>query len=626
MAAAALVLLASPVRTGAASSAAGAPRRATGDARALSTLVRVRVGDLRVDVVGDLARAVRNGSRQALAQFVTGTAGESTLGLERREADDTQGSGSEQHGPATVAVPGMLSVARSGTELATIVTEDLVRSSVTAEIGSIDAMTGLVTSGGALSGTDIRLTASASQVDRVIDLNRVHVFAVGDLLARMGVDPLALGCAGVSDAGARLAVPAAAGACEQLAAVESAIGDARSALDRAAADLDAQRAALSALIGGRAREQVQADRDAVAALSCGALDVLCQTTMLTTLAGFAAQYGVDVSGLLPDGAKSAVLAAIDAVLAAFDALDATLADLDVVNAGIDAAARGTCGAVEGALGAVGAGVPALVADMQRDAGSVDRECDALLGTVSAVLDMPIVTLDGVHIALHVSARETDPAVEVTGTMDSVRIGADLHATAPDLPASAETLTGSVGDAMRDVVGALGLGLPRPTVELMVVEDGHGRRYDGTWYAEGAVTLLHVGFSPAVVPLPSARPLGALAGEPGIPAVTSVSPARAGGFRAAALSTPAVAFDAGVFEAQSSYTAAAAGDDPDGEAGGGVGGEDSGVDDEIGAPAPETTGGRETMPVTGVGLGIVPMGAAAAAFAGAFGVIRYLRKR
>ncbi|MBI4730472.1 MAG: hypothetical protein HY775_13385 [Acidobacteria bacterium] len=598
------------------------PDRADATGTATSTLFRLSAGSTVVSAVGDVARAARNGSTEAFAAFTSGRTDGTTLGAKERRATDDSSSGSDSSGPATLSVPALLSIQQSGVRLETLVRDAFSSSTVSAEVGAVDALAGLATFDGARSVSDIVVNDDLARVARTIAVDRVRIFALADLLARLGVDPLKLACGAIEQTGDLLGVSQASVACERLGEAQGGIAGAKSALDAAAADLVAARDGLQADLAGKTRATAQANRDTVAGLSCGALDVICQTNMLATLVGYGATYGVDVSGSPLDGAKAAVLAAIDATLAAFDALDRALADLAVVNGGIADAASGTCAATESAARAVAAGVPALAGTLDPIAGAISDACGGLLVAVRAVLDTPLLSLGGVSISVKATARAGHPAVEVAGTMDEIKVGLDAPFALPvALPEAAQALTEQIGGLVGAVTSALGIELPAPALEFMAVDSGAGQRYDGAWYAEGSVTLLRIHLPSATISLPASNPLGLLspggiAGARAPRASKSAGTGWAAGLPATSASTPAVTLDLGAFDAVGEFLPATT------AAGPGPGGGD-------GTTAPEVGGGgagQQQLPTTGAGLGVAGVMLGAGALAGAGAIRRFLRVR
>lgn len=400
------------------------------------------------------------------------------------------------------------------------------------------------------------------------------------------------------------------------------------------ASLSEQQQSLAGSGGTQSRDALQSQRDSLSsqrgtiAAMCTGVPLLDQVTCAATrdaqLAAIDAQIsGVDaaLAVVAQYEAVTAQIAAVNAQIAAVDGdlatidlqIDATNRQIDDLSAQLDAilaidptdpdAPRATCKAVVDVLNSASQADPTLAGTFDDVSDDVDGACDQLAGLVRALINTPLVQMDGVEISITVIARAKNPEVHVSGTVGELTVGA-LEPVAVDLSvvsnavAEVESL---VGDTLDAVSKAIGLQLPLPQFEFLATSTGKGRRADGTWFATGSVTAMRIKIPAAEITLPDLDPLGILSDTisvPTLPAATKYGAAAARYGAAAGISTPSVAFDLGVFAAAGDYKGSKT--------------NVLGNDDE--RSSSNTLRGRNTLPVTGVaGLGLAgPLMFAAAA--------------
>jgi peptidoglycan hydrolase CwlO-like protein len=302
-----------------------------------------------------------------------------------------------------------------------------------------------------------------------------------------------------------------------------------------------------------------------------------------------------------DAAIDATQDQIDTLGAQLDALNDELDALISALAVMDAAAPAdtTCTATVEALETVAALEPTLAASMDALRDEVDGACGSLRDEVEALLDVPLITVDGITITLDISARVDAPAVAVTGTLGTVQIG-ENEPVVLDMPTGSDEIPVAqtmIADAIETITEHTGLGLAAPSLGFLVTASDAGRRSDGYWYAEGSVTFLRLSMPAGSVTVPDEPPLGPLEGS-GSQFVASSRIAAAGtgagafasarGLLAAqSFDTPPLSLDLAVFDAAGSYLPAANDTTPNDD--------DSSLDNG---------GARRRLPKTGEGYGLV----------------------
>jgi hypothetical protein len=180
--------------------------------------------------------------------------------------------------------------------------------------------------------------------------------------------------------------------------------------------------------------------------------------------------------------------------------------------------------------------------------TLDTVCDTLLGIVEDLLDTSLLSLDLVNVAMDLTA-DSSPTSVVNAAIGALKVGNmtvvdanDLIALGSQLNAAIDTVESTLGG----VLAATGLDLPLPVLDLLKVTKSTGKA-NGLYFAKGALTVAHVALESANVELPATNPLDVLSGLGGF-APLSV--------QAAAVTTPAVSVDAGVFSGEATYAAAA----------------------------------------------------------------------
>ncbi|MGH2727090.1 MAG: hypothetical protein ACRDKS_08950, partial [Actinomycetota bacterium] len=216
------------------------------------------------------------------------------------------------------------------------------------------------------------------------------------------------------------------------------------------------------------------------------------------------------------------------------------------------------GGLLGDLDLLIAPVTAVVGDVDSAQSTLDGACDTLLGTVESLLDTSVLLLDGIQVGMDLVADKT-PTSAVAGSIGALKVGNLTVADADDLVALGAQLQSAI-DAVEAQLGtvfnALGLsGLPVPQLDLLKVTSSKGKKSNGTYFAKGTMKAASLSIPAAVVDLPAALPLDVLSGLGGFGLAS---------FRSAAVNTPAVSVNAGVFTGEANFKAAAAGStsDPD----------------------------------------------------------------
>jgi hypothetical protein len=512
--------------------AAGAAGTAGGTASGANTLVSLTVGSQTVQVGVDNLASTWSALRHATAGMVLGRAGSLSVAGASRDATSSGTSGSSAIGSHTVSIGGLASLTVADGSVGAFVAPDHVSSSADLTAGATSILGGVASLGTAAMHTAAEVASSKSTVTRTVSLGNVDVLSIGDLLGQLGVDPLALACGAVQTAGAALGVATTA-ACSQLSAAQGAIGAGQDALA-------AQVASLEAAVTGFSLSQVQSDVSTVTALVCGPLDLVCQAAGLAQLLSLNATQGLglDLSGLLFDAAKTAVLDKLDTLVQDFT-------NLDILNGGVTQASAGVCSDVSGALTNVVNGVPSLAATINPLLSTVNATCATLAGTLNTLLDTPLLSIGTVNVSLDTVAAPGAPAATVGGTIGSVKIGAvslpgGLLTLGPDLASKVTSLTSSVTSAL----SGLGIGLPVPTIEILKTSSSKGKQPDGTWYADASLTGVHVAIPSASLSIPSTDPLALLSGTAGLAPVRHRS--------AAPVTSPAIDVQAVKFTAASTF--------------------------------------------------------------------------
>lgn len=409
----------------------------------------------------------------------------------------------------------------------------------------------------------------------------------------------------------------------------------RDTLNEQLAPLQSQQSSLESQTAGLNRTTLQAQRDAQAALcstlllqslidACNqqvaSLDAqLALFSLLDSVNAQIAQKNTLIAAATEEitqsdaaiAAAHATIATLDAAIASLNAslasIDATLAtlneDLDglvTALAMLDpfASVSATCGSVDHALTAVSNQIGSLAATMDPARATVESACAAITGRLNALMDAPLVQLDGVDIHLDAIAREGAPSILVSGTIGRVQVGglAPVGVDLDLLGDGAANVRDLIQDKLDDVITLTGLGFPLPAFELMVTARASGKDGDGNWFARGSVTTLRIHMPSAVISLPSQPPLAVLGdGSTQIARITSRRVSGSGAHLFADSSSPEIIFDVGTFNAASIFHPAT-GSDVDPNNNGGNGGSSATTND----PRYNAAGSARRLPLTGVG--------------------------
>ena len=487
----------------------------TGTATTDNTVLSVAVGNTGVRLGIDLADVLNGSATRSTSKLITGKVGSFTIpGGQSRTATKSSESGKETIQPGTQPIQGIGSVTLAGGFIQSTVSDTQLTSVVDYAAGAANVLGGLVNVATMDSSTNASVDRASSSVERLLTIGDVNVGDLGSLLDNLGINPLAVACDALESTGTALGVGAQVeDACDQLAAVDTDIAGGLGEID----GVETVVGTLETLLA-----------PVCALLPAGTCDTV--TSQIDDLQ-------LDIDAIQTD--------APDACATALDALDDVSGQLDGILVSL------------GVVDALG-DIDALIAPVTAAAGDVDSArdtlagaCDTLLGTVEGLLDTPVLSLDGIQVAMNLVADKS-PTSSVTGTVGALKVGNITVADADDLVALGAQLQeaiDSVNEQLATVFGALGLsGLPIPELDLLKVTSTKGKKADGTYFANGTMRALHLAIPSAVVDVPVELPLDVLTGF-GDFGIAS--------FRAAAVSTPAVTVDAGVFTGDATFKAAAA---------------------------------------------------------------------
>ena len=494
----------------------------TGQANSDNTILKVQVGNTVVKLGTDLADSFNTSILKSTGQFITGTIGAATLsGGASRTATSASQSGSKNIGTGTKSVAGLANLTISSGKIANAISATKVSSAVDFALANINALAGFTNIGTTNSSTDSVVGKSSSVVSRDVSIGDVDVLDLGTLLDQLGVNPLAIACAAIEDVGATLGVDTSA-ACATLSSVTSAIGVGSGEVD-----------ALETVTG---------------TLST-ALNLLCTPVELVT-PGYCDAAQTQITSVLstidnfhadPATACAAFDDAIATITGAADTVVTTL--------------NGLSGGALGDLTALIAPLPSQLDAVDTALATVNSTCSTLLGIVEGLLDTSLLSLDLVSVGMDLVA-DTSPTSAVNAAIGALKVGNltvvdanDLIALGSQLNAAIDTVESTLGG----VLSATGLDLPMPALDLLKVTKSAGKS-NGLYFAKGALSVAHIGLPSAVVDLPATLPLDVLGGLGGFAPLA---------VQAAAVTTPAVAVDAGVFSGEATY-AAAPGANPGGD--------------------------------------------------------------
>ena len=575
-----VALLASTVPSGATAGTSA------GSAETANTVLSLTVAGTEIVVGADAAEAERGDSLYARAAFTAGRGDETTTGQLERTGTSSADSGSDDLVDGDLTLPGLLHLTVVEASASIGVDDARVSSSADSTLAGVDLFDGLVVLDGLASSASAEVTDTASEASRTITLDGLRVFDLAGLLEAIGVDALAVPCEGIEGAAAALGVDADQ-TCEQLAAADDALADARAGLDHIADELDL-------MTTGYDRADVEADRATAAALSCAPLDLLCVADALATLTVLATTYDVTLTD--PTDltiTKAEVVAALDELLAAFD-------DRAVIAEAIDAAGTGTCDATADALTAAEAGLseqdPAGAApELAALRSEAEAACATLRATTGEVMATPVVTMDDVTITLTARAAEGDTVGGVTVSIGAVRIGVNEQITVADL-ADGLAKADALAEAIAAVVDGLMLDAPTPEIELFAVDGSDGQAENGAWFADASLAVLQITQPAGPVTVPDEPPF-ALLGDGATPQGTGGGGIGLGAapraLLAAVVDSPEVVVRAVVFDAAAGFVPASSDGGDGGDDGGGGGNAGPGASGGDGS-----AGHGSGLPVTG----------------------------
>lgn len=492
----------------------------TGTASTDNTIVSVAVGNTGVRLGIDLADVLNGSAIKSTSKLITGKIGSATLpGGQSRTATTASESGKETIKPGTQAIPGIGSVTVAGGFIQSAVSNAKVSSVVDFAAGAADVLNGIAGVATMDSSTKASVSGSASTVERVLTIGSVDVGNLGALLDNLGIDPLALACDAVEDAGAALGIGSVVSdACNQLGAVDTDI--------------------TGGLTEIGSTETVIGTLETLLAPVCALLPAGTCDTVLGQID--ALQLDIDdIQTDAPD-ACATVLEALDSVSGQLDGILSSLGIIDAL----------------GDIDALIAPITAAVGDVDSATATLTSACNTLVDTVTGLLDTSVLSLDGIQVAMDLVADKT-PTSSVTGTIGALKVGSLTVADADDLSDAVATLQATIDDIESQLAGvfsALGLsGLPAPELDLLKFTEDKGKKANGTYFSTGTMRALHLGIPSAVVDVPASLPLDVLSGFGGFGLAS---------FRSAAVTTPAVSVDAGVFTGDATFKAAATTDNGD----------------------------------------------------------------
>ena len=485
----------------------------TGTASTDNTIVSVAVGNTGVRLGIDLADVLNGSAIKSTSKLITGKIGSATLpGGQSRTATTASESGKETIKPGTQAIPGLGSVTLAGGFIQSAVSTSKVSSVVDFAAGAANVLNGIAGVATMDSSTKASVSGNGSSVERLLTIGAVDVGNLGALLDSLGINPLAVACDAVEDAGAALGIGSVVSdACNELAAVDTDITGGLGEID--------------------GTETILGTLETLLAPVCALLPAGTCDTVLGQIN--ALQLDIDdIQTDAPDACATA-LSALDQVSGQLDGILSSLGIIDAL----------------GDIDALIAPVTGAVGDVDSATSTIQGACDTLVGTVTGLLDTSVLSLDGIQVAMDLVADST-PTSKVTGTVGALKVGDLTVADADDLVALGSQLQAAIGQIetqLGTVFSSLGLsGLPAPQLDLFKVTSHKGKKANGTYFADATMRALHLGIPSAVVDLPANLPLDVLSGFGGFGLAS---------FRSAAVSTPAVSVDAGVFTGEASFKAA-----------------------------------------------------------------------
>jgi hypothetical protein len=481
----------------------------SGKAYADNTILKVQVGNTVVKLGTDVAESLNLSSLKAYGKFLTGSVDDAQLlGGAERTATSSKNSGTKNLGTGTKSIAGLASINVASGAISTSIAQAKINSAVDFVLGSVNALGGFTNLSTTKSSTDSTVGTKSSLVSRDVSIASVDVLDLRTLLDQLGVDPLSMACGAVASVGSALGVDTSA-ACAQL-------NDVNDAIDGVTGGTDATETVLGVL------------ETALAPLCLIAPAGTC-----TTVTGQIDALQADIDAFQANPASTCA------------ALDSTIDDLSGQLSGVVATLNGLSGGALPDISALIAPVTSQLTALGDVQGTLNDACNQLLGIVDSLLDTPVLQLSGIKVAMDLAAK-TNPAAAATGSIGALKVGNLTVVDANDLVALGGQLNAAIDtveSALGTVFSATGLGLSAPSLDLLKVTKSKGRKTNGTYFANAAMTVAHLAIPSAVVDVPATDPLGVLGGLGGF-APASV--------RMSAVTTPAVAVDAGVFSGAATF--------------------------------------------------------------------------
>jgi len=486
----------------------------SGSATTDNTILGVTVGSTVVKLGTDAADSLNTSTLKAVGRFITGQVGPVSLGSPiEKSATSASDSGSKSIGSGVTQNFGPLgSVKLQGGKVAAAISSTKVSSAVDFTLANLNALGGFTNIGTTTSSTDSIVGTTSSTVSRDVSIGKFDVLDLRTLLGQLGVDPLALACAAVEDTGATLGVDTSA-ACSTLTSITDSLGvDIPTEVDGTETVLGVLELALAPLCA------------LAPAGTCDTVNAQI-ASLQTAIDNFQADPASTCSSM--DDAIATVSGAADTVVATLNGLSGgALPDLTALLAPVTS----QLGALDTAL------------------ATLDSTCATLLGLVDGLLDTPILSLDLIKVSMDLAAK-VGPTAAAAGSIGTLKVGNLSVVNSDDLVALGSKLTDAVNtveSALGGVLSATGLGLGVPSLDLLKVTHSAGKTAAGSYFAKAALSVVHLSIPSASVPLPGSNPLDVLSG---------LGTFGAASVHVAAVTTPAVAVDAGVFSGNASYKAA-----------------------------------------------------------------------
>jgi hypothetical protein len=483
----------------------------SGSAFGDNTILKVRVGNTVVKLGSDVAESLNLSSLKAYGQFIGGSVGSFQLPKIERSATSAKTSGTKSIGTGTKSVAGLASVNILSGLISTNIEKSKINSAVDFTLGAVNALNGFTNLNTTKSSTDSTIGTTSSVVSRDVTIGAVDVLDLRSLLDQLGVDPLAMACTAVAATGASLGVDTAV-ACGALNDVNDEI---------------------TSVTGGIAStETVLATLETLLAPICALAPAGTCTTVLGQINTL--QSDIDDVQANPASTCAAIDSTIDDLSGQVDGLIATL----------NALSGGALPDISALIAPVTSQLTAL-GDVQ---GTLMDACNTLLGLVDDLLDTPLLSLSGIKVAMDLAAK-TVPQSSATGSIGALKVGNLTVVDANDLVALGGQLNAAIDtveSTLATVFGATGLDLPNPALKLLDVSKSKGRKSNGTYFANAALTVARLYIPAATVDVPSApNNVDVLAGLGGF------SPASV---KMSAVSTPVVQVEAGVFSGAATFKA------------------------------------------------------------------------